>query len=278
MLRKNAKLGQTPVFNGDRATVTHIEFHESGTDEAQVETLVYARLDRSGTEICWHLSDYDKLDHAYAMTVHKSQGLTVEHAFYLVSETTDRRSAYVAFTRAKTGCPFYLSPECESAFVNRTSLFKAKMTALDADPGTKRRTLETPIRTGDTAIRAQQPKTKELLERSGVHFSYTGVPEILRAAAANALAKQIGNLPAHRLQTRSRATLDLLLQRLREHLSIFKLAGKNILYSRISSEKPEPLGDAQTWLHSRETQGCILRYNLQPGSQRSTHDASVSRY
>jgi len=205
---------------------------------------VYARLDRSGTEICWHLSDYDKLDHAYAMTVHKSQGLTVEHAFYLVTETTDRRSAYVAFTRAKTGCPFYLSPECESAFVNRTSLFKAKMTALDADPGTKRRTLETPIRTGDTAIRAQQ----------------------------------IGNLPAHRLQTRSRATLDLLLQRLREHLSIFKLAGKNILYSRISSEKPEPLGDAQTWLHSRETQGCILRYNLQPGSQRSTHDASVSRY
>ena len=92
-----------------RATVTHIAFHESGTDEARVETLVYARLDRSGTEICWHLNDYDKLDHAYAMTVHKSQGLTVEHAFYLVSETTDRRSAYVAFTRSKTACPFYLS-------------------------------------------------------------------------------------------------------------------------------------------------------------------------
>lgn len=280
MLRKNAKLGQTPVFNGDRATVTHIECHESGNDEAQFKTLVYVRLDRSGTEICWHLSDYDKLDHAYAMTVHKSQGLTVEHAFYLVSETTDRRSAYVAFTRAKTACPFYLSPECESAFANRTNLFKAKMTALDADPETKRRTLQTPIRTDDTTIRAQQPKIKELLEKSGVYFSYTGTPEILRSAAPDALAKQIRSRPAYRLQTRSRAKLDLLLQRLRERLSTFKLAGKTILKSRFFPEKPESLGeaDAQTRLHSRETQGCILRYNLQPGSQRSAHDASVPGY
>jgi len=280
MLRKNAKLGQTPVFNGDRATVTHIAFHESGTDEARVETLVYARLDRSGTEICWHLSDYDKLDHAYAMTVHKSQGLTVEHAFYLGSETTDRRSAYVAFTRAKTACPFYLSPECESAFAKRASRFKAKMTALDADPGTKRRMLQTPFRTDDTAIRAQQPTTKELLEKSGVLFSYTEALEILRPAAHDAVAKQIRSQPAYRLQTRSRAKLDLLLQRLRERLSTIKLAGKTILKSRFIPEKPESLGEAhaQTMLRSSETQGCILRHNLQPGSQRSAHDASVPGY
>ncbi len=145
MLRKNTKLGQTPVFNGDRATVISIEDHKPGTDGAQNETVVHARLDRSGTEISWRLSDYDKLDHAYAMTVHKSQGLTVEHAFYIVSETTDRRSAYVAFTRSKAACPFYLSPECESTFAKSTSLFKAKMTALDADPGTKQRTLHAPI-------------------------------------------------------------------------------------------------------------------------------------
>lgn len=174
MLRKNSKLGQTPVFNGDRATVICIEDHKPDTDGTKNETVVHARLDRSGTEISWRLSDYNKLDHAYAMTVHKSQGLTVEHAFYLASETTDRRSAYVAFTRSKAACPFYLSPECEPTFTSRTGLFKAKMTALDADPGTKQRALQISVGTSETAIRTQQPVIKELLEKTGIHFSYPG--------------------------------------------------------------------------------------------------------
>nr|WP_286944662.1 MobF family relaxase [Pseudomonas sp. UBA6718] len=187
MLRKNSKLGQAPVFNGDRATVVSIEDHKPGTDGGQNETVVHARLDRSGTEISWRLSDYDKLDHAYAMTVHKSQGLTVEHAFYVVSETTDRRSAYVAFTRSKAACSFYLSPECESAFANRTSTFKSKMTALDADPETKRRVLKLPIGIDETAISTEQPPVKELLEKTGAHFSYSDKAETSQPVAPDPL-------------------------------------------------------------------------------------------
>lgn len=237
MLRKNSKLGQAPVFNGDRATVVSIEDHKPGTDGGQNETVVHARLDRSGTEISWRLSDYDKLDHAYAMTVHKSQGLTVEHAFYVVSETTDRRSAYVAFTRSKAACSFYLSPECESAFANRTSTFKSKMTALDADPETKRRVLKLPIGIDETAISTEQPPVKELLEKTGAHFSYSDKAETSQPVAPDPLANPIGiRLP----QAGSRTKLNSLIQRLRERLGIIRQSGKAICNPKSSL----PLADA----------------------------------
>lgn len=228
MLRKNTKLGQTPVFNGDRATVISIEDHKPGTDGAQNETVVHARLDRSGTEISWRLSDYDKLDHAYAMTVHKSQGLTVEHAFYIVSETTDRRSAYVAFTRSKAACPFYLSPECESTFAKSTSLFKAKMTALDADPGTKQRTLHAPIGAVETAIRTQQPGTKELLEKAGNCFSYL-------SASNNPVAQISTRIQNWNPQPSTRQKLLLLIERLRARLNRINAPAKTMSPRRTPS-------------------------------------------
>ena len=40
------------------------------------------------------------LGHAYAMTVHKSQGMTVERAFVLSSESLSQESGYVAMSRA----------------------------------------------------------------------------------------------------------------------------------------------------------------------------------
>jgi len=237
MLRKNSKLGQTPVFNGDRATVISIEYHKPDTDGAQNETVVHARLDRSGTEITWRLSDYDKLDHAYAMTVHKSQGLTVEHAFYVVSETTDRRSAYVAFTRSKTACPFYLSPECKSTFANRTSLFKAKKTALDADPGTKQRTLHAPMGKVEIAARTQQPGTKELLEKTGIHFSYPGTTSTSYPAM-----KVDYHQPSLKLHPTARQKLLLLIQRLRARLKTNKSLPTKDAPSqpRAHSHLPEP--------------------------------------
>ncbi len=177
MLRKNEKLGGMPIFNGDRATLIDLERRIVGGNEsgsAVYDTILKARLDRTGTEIKWSLGDYDRLDHSYAMTVHKSQGLTVERAFYLASESTDRRSAYVAFTRSKEACPIYLAPESAAGFAERTSTFREKLTALDADQATKDRTQSSLIRPRETAIRTNQPETKVLLEKAGVHFMYPG--------------------------------------------------------------------------------------------------------
>jgi conjugative relaxase-like TrwC/TraI family protein len=48
------------------------------------------------------------LGHAYAMTVHKSQGMTVERAFVLSSESLSQESGYVAMSRARESTELFV--------------------------------------------------------------------------------------------------------------------------------------------------------------------------
>lgn len=180
MLRRNALLGDAQVYNGDRATLIGIERVQTGENKSGEPTFDHrltVALDRSGERLTFALGDYDRLDHAYAMTVHKSQGLTVDRAFYLASETTDRRSAYVAFTRSREACPIYLDADVSEVFAENTREFSAKLTALDADPMTKSRVLAEPAHPASTQVIAQaQPATKALLEKAGDRFVYAQEP------------------------------------------------------------------------------------------------------
>lgn len=180
MLRRNAKLGDSQVYNGDRATLLGIERIQTGEDkdgQPIFDHQLTVQLDRSGERLTWSLSEYDRIDHAYAMTVHKSQGLTVDHAFYLASEMSDRRSSYVAFTRSREACPFYLDASTAKVFADNTGEFSAKLTALDADSATKSSVLaELPHPASVRVIEQEQPTTKALLEKSGDRFEYPSEP------------------------------------------------------------------------------------------------------
>lgn len=50
---------------------------------------------------------YTSVDHGYATTIHKSQGVTVDRAFVLASTTMDRHLTYVAMTRHREDCMLY---------------------------------------------------------------------------------------------------------------------------------------------------------------------------
>lgn len=184
MLRKNQKVDGEPVYNGDRATLTGIERVEADTDdngEPIYDTRLTARLDRTGEEVSWLLSDYASIDHAYAMTVHKSQGLTVDRAFYLTSESTDRRLAYVAFTRSREACAFYIENDQQqiNQLARNTQGFKSKRCALDADKDL-RQLISANAEAGmhqEKPIQTLQPSTKDLLEKAGDRFQYPGQPQ-----------------------------------------------------------------------------------------------------
>ncbi|AKV06115.1 exonuclease V subunit alpha [Pseudomonas fluorescens NCIMB 11764] len=184
MLRKNQKLDGEPVYNGDRANLTAIERVQTGTDdngEPIYDTKITARLDRTKEEVSWNLSDYASIDHAYAMTVHKSQGLTVDRAFYLTSDSTDRRLAYVAYTRSRYACSFYTDNDQDSldTLARNTEGFKSKRCALDADKEF-RALIRANAEAGlyeDQPIKAQQPSTKDLLEKAGERFEYPTEPK-----------------------------------------------------------------------------------------------------
>ncbi|HDS0942807.1 TPA: AAA family ATPase, partial [Pseudomonas putida] len=178
MLRKNEKVDGQSVYNGDRATVENIERVYSGEDEKGNITYTHkitASLDRNGEQLNFTASDYGNIEHAYAMTVHKSQGLTVNEAFYLTSEMTDRRSAYVAFTRSREACNFYADSEVKEKLGENTAKFKSKETALDADQKSKKLVMEEKRPSADEKVVTQeQPSTKEILEKSGERFVYAG--------------------------------------------------------------------------------------------------------
>ncbi|NQE62378.1 Ti-type conjugative transfer relaxase TraA [Caulobacter sp. RHG1] len=56
------------------------------------------RLD-AGRSVVLDLKDYAQVDHGYAATIHKSQGVTVDRAHVLATPGMDRHGAYVALSR-----------------------------------------------------------------------------------------------------------------------------------------------------------------------------------
>ncbi len=85
-LRNERSMG---VKNGTLGTVERIE----GSGLA-------VRLDGvDRREVRFDLKDYAHIDHGYASTIHKSQGVTVDYGHLLASDGLDRHAAYVGMSR-----------------------------------------------------------------------------------------------------------------------------------------------------------------------------------
>lgn len=69
-----------------------------GRVELVAEQGMTVALDGGG-RIAFELKDYAHVDHGYAATIHKAQGVTVDRVFVLASDYLDRHATYVALTR-----------------------------------------------------------------------------------------------------------------------------------------------------------------------------------
>ncbi|MBW4332296.1 Ti-type conjugative transfer relaxase TraA [Stakelama sp. CBK3Z-3] len=56
-----------------------------------------------GRAVAFDLKDYAHLDHGYAATIHKAQGMTVDRVHVLATPGLDRHAAYVALSRQRDG-------------------------------------------------------------------------------------------------------------------------------------------------------------------------------
>jgi ATP-dependent exoDNAse (exonuclease V) alpha subunit len=91
--RKDSGLG---VDNGDMGTITDI-------NNKHVKTL----LD-NGKTVQFSKEKYQHFDYAYALTVHKSQGISINNAHVVIdSPYWDRHLSYVAMTRHKEKLNIY---------------------------------------------------------------------------------------------------------------------------------------------------------------------------
>ncbi len=73
-----------------------------GTIEQVNQQSMTVRTD-DGRGISFDLKDYDRIDHGYAATIHKAQGMTVDRTHVLATPGMDAHGSYVALSRHQEG-------------------------------------------------------------------------------------------------------------------------------------------------------------------------------
>jgi Ti-type conjugative transfer relaxase TraA len=93
-----------------------------------------------GRSVQFDLKDYNKIDHGYAATIHKAQGITVDRTHVLATPGMDAHSSYVALSRHRDGVELHFGRDDfanEDRLVRTLSRDRAKDMASDyerADP------------------------------------------------------------------------------------------------------------------------------------------------
>jgi Ti-type conjugative transfer relaxase TraA len=88
------------VKNGSLGTVLAIE---AGGERLTVRLDGNGQEGKGPQEVTFYTRDYAHIDHGYAATVHKAQGVTVDRAYVLATPGMDRHGAYVALSRHREG-------------------------------------------------------------------------------------------------------------------------------------------------------------------------------
>ena len=75
-----------------------------------------------GRKVSFDLKDYDRIDHGYAATIHKAQGMTVDRTHILATPGQDAHGSYVALSRHRDGMDLHYG---QDDFANRDRLVGA---------------------------------------------------------------------------------------------------------------------------------------------------------
>ena len=124
--------GGVAVKNGTLGTV--LEVASSG--ERLTVRLDGQEKGKAGQAVTFYTRDYAHIDHGYAATVHKAQGVTVDRAHVLATPHMDRHAAYVGLTRHRDGVALHYAREdfaSPAALARVLGRERAKDTTLDYD-------------------------------------------------------------------------------------------------------------------------------------------------
>lgn len=99
--RNDAKLD---VRNGMLGTV-------EGVSDQKLKVSMDAEKGEGGRKLTFRPTEFRSIDHGFAVSIHRSQGCTVDSSFVLSSRSMDEHLTYVALTRHKRETNFYTAPE-----------------------------------------------------------------------------------------------------------------------------------------------------------------------
>jgi len=111
------------IKNGTLATIEKIEYTAVGIT-------IHAQTD-SGKIVQFDPQQYEHYQHGYAVTAHASQGVTVDRAYLLYGQMTDREWAYVANSRARIETHAYADTLTAETLERDASRSRQKELSLD---------------------------------------------------------------------------------------------------------------------------------------------------
>ena len=185
-LRATGDLGPDVTFSADRGTRAFargdrlmflrnersigVKNGTLGTIEQVSAEGMKVRLD-SGARVAFEAKDYAHVDHGYAATFHKSQGVTVDRTHVLATPGMDRHSAYVGLSRHRDDVQLHYGRD---DFADQRQLVRA----LSRDRGKDM--------AGDYA-RPEQDQARAFADRREIRF-----PELARQVAEKVRDKAKG--------------------------------------------------------------------------------------
>ncbi|MGH6616677.1 Ti-type conjugative transfer relaxase TraA [Sphingomonas sp.] len=122
-----AERGERQFATGDRVMFLKNERSlgvKNGT-LGQVQSVTRSRMAvmlDDGRSVAFDVKDYANVDHGYAATVHKSQGVTVDRVHVLATPGLDRHAAYVALSRHRDSVDLHYGRD---DFADRGKLVRA---------------------------------------------------------------------------------------------------------------------------------------------------------
>jgi Ti-type conjugative transfer relaxase TraA len=107
-----------------------------GTVEQVSAQSMTVRTD-DGRNVAFDLKDYDRIDHGYAATIHKAQGMTVDRNHVLATPGMDAHGSYVALSRHRSRLDLHYGRDdfaSQDKLINALSRDRAKDMASDYEP------------------------------------------------------------------------------------------------------------------------------------------------
>jgi Ti-type conjugative transfer relaxase TraA len=169
-----------------------------GEIEQVSPTQMTVRLD-AGRSVVFDLKDYAQVDHGYAATIHKSQGVTVDRAHVLATPGMDRHGAYVALSRHRDSVQIHYGRDEFEDLGKLTRVLSRERAKDMASDFAERRDIHAPA-----SIRPKEPP-----KRGRGMFDGFKPPSPVRQPAAP--AREVGQFERRRaIERHARAVADVL--------------------------------------------------------------------
>lgn len=161
-------------------------------------TQMTVRLD-AGRSVVFDLKDYAQVDHGYAATIHKSQGVTVDRSHVLATPGMDRHGAYVAFSRHRDSVQIHYGRDEFEDFGKLTRVLSRERAKDMASDFAERRDIHVPA-----SMRPKEPPQRQ----RGMFDGFRPASPAREPAAA---ARTVGQFDQHRtIERHARATADVM--------------------------------------------------------------------